>query len=194
MKNQENTKTRIGFSYMKTRVKKQAEYFLYAFYLALAMTVIVMVLTEIYFPNFILQDGLLSDWHRSFNSSKPFYSSVTGQYLDPSVVKGALMTEILDSIIFSVLYFFGVLITSLVFVFPLYNKIIAKEVAGLTDDKILEGSEVLDDDKFLSIYNKLSKEEENPEDSFSLTKVYKFEEVKKVPKKGKFIDLDNKDD
>jgi len=192
MRNQENAKTRIGFSYMKTRVKKQAEDFLHASYLALAMTVIVMILTEIYFPNFILQDGLFSDWQRSFNSSKPFYSPVAGQYLDPAVVKGALVTEILDSMIFSVFYFFGVLITCMVLVFPFYNKIIAKEVAGLTDDKILEGSEVLEDDKFLAIFNKLSKEEENPEDSFSLTKVYNFDKVRRVPKAGKFIDLDSR--
>jgi hypothetical protein len=187
MRNIEQEKTRLAFSYVKTRFKKQSEYFVYGMYAAMLITVVVMILTEVFFPNFILQDGLFSDWQRAFNSSKPFYSEAAGQYLDPRVVKGALFTEIIDSLIFSIFYFFGVLLTSFVLIFPVYNRFITEKVAGLTDDKILEGTEVLEDEKFVGMYDQLRREEQ---EGFTLTKVYKFEEVDRVPKAGKFMDLD----
>lgn len=185
----EGSKTRLGFGYLKTRVKKQSEYYIYGMYIALAITVLIMFLTESFFPNFILEDGLLTDFQRSISSTEAFYSNTAGMYLDPEVVRSSLMTEILNSGIFAIFYFFIVLITSFVIVYPFYNRYITKEVEGLTDDNVLTGTEVLEDERYLS---KLKELGEESEDSFTLSKVYKFNEVRRVPKKAKIEDLDTR--
>lgn len=176
MTNTEGAKTRLGFSYIKTRVKKQAEYFIYASYFAIAIAITVIVLTELTFPNFILQDGLWADWTKAMSSQKPFYSHVAKQYVDPDVIRGALTVEILNSVMFSIFYFFAIFATSFAVVFPIYNKIMKRAVSGLTDDKVKRGTEILKDDKFLDTYKKL---QDTENDSLTLTKIYSYEEVKR---------------
>lgn len=181
-------KTRLGFSYIKTRFWKEGEYFIYPTYIALAITVLILFLTERIFPNFILEDGLFNDWQRSIGATEPFYSETAEAYLDPNVVRGALMTKILDAAAFSIFYFFIILATSFAVTYPYYNRFMEKKVDGLTDDNVIAGTEVLTDDKFLEKYSALS---ELSEDSFSLTEIYKFKKVNKVPKNTQYLDLND---